>query len=229
MKRLIIALLAGILLITSLAGCTKKDAPTATPPGSENQTAVVQKQDKPGSSLTDVYNIARTNKGASYDMKITMTSPQGGSMTTTSKVWISGNKYRSEMDTMGVKTIVIADGKGDVYMYNPSTNSAMKISAVQASKDKPAGLWAEADVAKFKVLGEETINSQPCLIVSNSDVQGDNKTWINTEIGMPVKSEIKTGDATVAAEFTNIKIGSQPDDLFTLPSGVKIQEMAPKN
>lgn len=228
MKKLILMLLAVMLLITSLVGCTKKDTPT-TPKESESPPAASQKQDNTGSSLTSVYDIARANKGASYDMKITMTSPQGGSMTTTSKVWISGNKYRSEMDTMGVKTIVIADDKGDVYMYNPAANSAMKVPVAQALKDKPAGLWAEADMAKFKVLGEEKINGQQCIIVSNSDIQDDNKIWINTEIGMPIKSEIKTGDAAIASEFTNIKIGPQADDLFILPSGARVQEIAPKN
>ncbi len=228
MKKALLLLVAGMLIISCLAGCSKKESNTVTPSGTESQPAVTQKQDNTGSSLANVYNLARNITGASYEMKTTMTSPQGGSLITNSKIWMSATKYRVEMDTMGVKTVVIGDSKGDVYMYNPATNSAMKLNTAQASKDQPQGLWAGLDMSKYTLLGEETISGQKCIIVRNSEIPADNRTWISTEIGMPIKSEFKSGDATVAAEFTNIKLGAQSDDLFVLPAGAKVQEMAPK-
>ena len=215
MKRIVILIISAALLLFGLNGCDKKETTTTTPAG--NQTPAVNEKASSGEvSLSDIMKKTQEIKGVYYEMKMSMKGPQG-QMTTNAKTWVSGNKMRMEMEMMGTQTITIATGDGTVYVYMPATKTAMKTTAPQ---NESANQWAYKDISKYKVLGREKINGQQCIIVSTDSPA--TKSWIIEEIGMPLKSEVQTAEGLTTAEFTNIKLGPQPDDLFTLPAGTNI-------
>ncbi|HWP96895.1 MAG TPA: DUF4412 domain-containing protein [Syntrophomonadaceae bacterium] len=222
MKKSWILLLAGLLLIawTSVAGCSKKET-TSAPAGNDSKPVVTEKQSSNEGKLAQIMTNVKAMKGVSYEMKSTITSTQG-TMTTTTKAWASGTKARMEMEAMGTKMTTIITGAGDIYMYNAANNTAMKMPA---SKEQIASAWAQKDASKYKILGEEKISGQNCLVITSTDISGDNKTWISEDIGMPLKSEMKTTEGNVVSEFSNIKLGPQSDDLFTLPAGAQVVDM----
>lgn len=220
-KSLVLIILAMFLVAgLGMAGCSKEK--TASP-GRESQPTATQKAggEKGDASLEDLMKSAKNIKGMSYDMVTTMTSPEG-THTSSGKIWISGEKVRIESETAGMKSIMITDNKGDMYMVTDKT--AMKIPAAD-DQTEPANAWADEELDKMKVVGKEKIDGHNCTVVEVTEEGNVTKMWLRQDIGMPVKIESKADNATIVIENKNFKIGAQPDSLFELPAGVQVMEM----
>lgn len=226
MKKSWILVLSVLLIVawTSLSGCSK-NVKTGEPTGSESKPTATENQNTPA-TLADVVKNAQSTaaKGIYMEMNSTVSSSQG-EQKSTAKMWLSGSKMRVETEAMGVKTIMITTGSGDMYVYNPATNTAMKTSAAQAGQNEPSGVWSQDAVNTNKVIGKEKVNGQECIVTSSTATSDENKLWTSIETGLPVKAYIKTGGATMTTEYSNVKIGAQPDNLFTLPANAQISTM----
>lgn len=218
-----LSIIMSILLIAalfSLAGCGKSN--TESTPSDQAKTS-----DKAGTSdpseLQKLFKSSSAVKGFSYDMETTMSGPDGN-MVTTGKYYVSGKKVRMEMETQGMKTIMLYNGGSNAYMYTPATNTAMK---APMPKEKSAGQWAESDedLAKFKVVGHEKMGGYDCLVVTTTEEQSNAKTWLREDNGLPVRIETSQGDNKSVSEFKNYKIGAQADSLFELPAGAKVMDI----
>lgn len=218
-----IAILLSLLLIAallSLAGCSKDKAGEQAA-----STKVTEKTTNSDTSeLEKLFKSANAAKGFSYDMVSTVKGPQG-TMTSQGKLYVSGKKMRMEMETQGMKSIILYNGSGDAYMYIPSTKTAMK---TPMPKEKPADQWAasEQDLTKFKIVDHETIDGVACVVVTTAENEVPVKAWLREDIGLPARMEYGDDTNKTVIEYKNYQVGPQDDSLFNLPAGVQVMDMS---
>lgn len=181
-------------------------------------------------SITGLLNKGKNIPGFSYDYIIEQTG-EGASMKITGKTFISGQKTRNETTIDNHKMIVIADADANVmYNYDPSQNTAMKISLDVNKKggDISTKYTDEANAVKMKVIGTATYEGVKCTIVQiEGDTPGETtKMWLREDYGLPMKIETTMGNGKMTMEYKNMKIGAQPAELFKLPPGVNIMDMS---
>lgn len=219
MRKWVAVLLVIGLMIAGLTGCSSKNESAGT-----NAPAATDTKTNQGSTtdLSSLMKSASQVKGMSFDVVTTITD-KDNTTTSTGKFYMSNGKVRIETEVQGMKMITITKDSGEVYMYNPSTNTAMKITAPQDEPELPTD-WAsaDADVSGLKVVGEENKDGYDCIVVTASD---NSKMWIRKDIGMPVRIESTSADGTMVMEYKNYNIGAQADDLFELPAGAQVMEM----
>lgn len=222
MKRWIVAALVLTLMLSSLAGCAGNKE-EGTPAAS--QTPPAQQQQNVDNRLSDLMKSASQAKHMSFDMVMTI-SGQGQSLNTSGKMYISDEKVRMEMETMGMKMITITNAQGEVYMYNPDAKTAMKITSPQNAAELP-NEWADesGDISKFNVVGEEKKDGHDCLVVTTTEGTDTTKMWLRKDIGMPVRIEQTTSEGPIVIEYKNYQIGPQDNSLFEIPAGTTITTM----
>lgn len=239
MKRLVLLVLFVFTCMVAI-GCDKLPTSKGTPAvPSTTQDVRSTTQDNQSTSqqasgevtLEQLMQAARNVPGMSYEMITTVTTP-AGTRVSSELIWASGKKARMEMDAMGQKFITISTAAGDVYEYNPTTNSATKYTVSQTQQEGQVSYdWANQDPVKYKIIGKETLDGQACTVVTmiGGDNQGENKMWIRNDIGMPVRMEMTKNSGNNAVKMVmenkNFKIGPQPDSLFELPAGVTVSTM----
>jgi outer membrane lipoprotein-sorting protein len=224
MKRWLVVLMVAGLMAASLSGCGSKQPTTNTPatPGTS------QVPTPTGTDLSSIMKSASAVKEMSYDSVTTMTSKQG-TMTSTGKFYLSNGKMRMEMVSSGVKMITIVKSATEVYLYNPATNTAMKLTTSQNKPDLP-NKWAKdsGDTTGYQVLGSESKDGYDCWVVQYTDpanASNTSKMWLRKDIGLPVRVESTTADGTVVMEYSNYNLGAQDSSLFDVPAGAQITTM----
>ncbi|MGI6467486.1 MAG: outer membrane lipoprotein carrier protein LolA [Syntrophomonadaceae bacterium] len=216
MKKWIVALLVLTLMLGSLAGCSSKTEEPGTPAASQTPPAQ-QAADDP---LKDLMESARQVNQMSFD--IVMSSGNASSFSTQGKMYISGEKMRMEMEAMGMKMITITTAQEEVYMYNPDTNTAIKMTAPQEPVELPNEWVADSDAPNWKIVGEEKKDGYDCVVVTSNEDDNLTKMWLRKDIGMPVRVEQTTSEGPIVIEYKNYQIGPQDDSLFEIPAGVDI-------
>ena len=224
-KWLAVLMIAG-LMVAGVAGCGSKSPPTETqtPPGT-NQT---QTQTQTGTDLSSIMKSASGMKQMSFDTVTTLTSG-GQTITSSGKFYMSDAKLRMESEMQGMKSIMITKSPGEVYIYNPATKTAMKITSPQETADLP-NAWAKAsgDTTGYKVLGEEKKDGFDCLVVQYTDpanAASTSKMWLRKDNGLPVRVESASPEGAVVTEYKNYNLGAQDASLFELPAGTQITAM----
>lgn len=222
MKKWIAVLLVVGLMAFGIIGCGSKEQPANAPGTTEKQT---ETQSQGGSDLSSIMQKASQVKGMSFDMVSTITGPEG-TMNTTGKYYMSGEKVRMEAETMGVKVITIGNAQDEFYLYNPDMKTAVKMTTPETDADLP-NAWAKAgeDVSGYTVVGNENKDGYDCMVVTTEEEGCKIKMWLRKDIGMPVRVESTLGDGNILTEFKNYNIGAQPDNLFEIPAGTEITTM----
>ncbi len=223
MRRWLTVVLVGMFMVVGVIGCGSKGQ-TANAPANTTQTQTETKT-QVGSDLSSIMKSASQVKGMSFDMITTVTSSDGKSVVSSGKMYVQDQKVRMEMESMGMKMITLMKTPGEVYMYNPDTKSAMKVTTPQQGAESPNS-WAKesGDTTGMTVAGEEKKDGYDCLVVTVADAD-NTKMWIRKDIGMPVRVESKSNGANIVMEYKNYNLAAQPDSLFELPAGTQITSM----
>lgn len=226
-KKKFVVLLVVMFMVSclGLVGCSKDEATTAPSSQSDQQKSGDTSKSNVDNELAKLMKSAHEVPGMSYEMVSTITS-EGQTMTSTSKMWMSKEKMRMETETNGMKSIMITNAKGEFFMYDEASNTAMKMSDTE-DQDQFADQWAEdeSDLDNMKIVGQEKLDGYNCVVVSVTDMENDTKMWLRKDIGMPVKVESKMEDGSMVIEYKNYKIGAQADSLFQVPAGAQIMDM----
>ncbi len=165
--------------------------------------------------------LAQAPQPFSADMKLT-----GKGVSSTGKLFSSGDKVRMEMTAMGRSSITIADNvKKMAWVLMPDQKMYMEMSTENAQKKgpgyrnyNPANPCEGLANTTCQKVGTETVNGELCdKWVFTSKGNGPNlTTWISKANGIPIKSVTADG-ATM--ELSNIKFGAQSASLFEVPAG----------
>lgn len=148
-------------------------------------------------------------------------------MDMTSKVFVTPDKERNEMEMMGMKNIsIMRRDKKLTWMLMPMQHTYME-HPFGAAADKQHENPDDYNYELTKV-GEETMNGFPCekskLIVTKPDgTKMGGFIWTSVKERIPVKmdalAKMEGKTMRFKLELSDIKIGPQPADLFEIPEG----------
>ncbi|MDD4238391.1 MAG: outer membrane lipoprotein-sorting protein [Desulfotomaculaceae bacterium] len=224
MKRSVLfsLLLALLLALFSLMGCGGDKENSSQPTG--GQTAAKDTTQDVDDSIASLFAKGKQIEGMSYDF--IMTSQD---MTVNSKVWMEGNKIKTDSVMEGQNIITIVDGD-TFYTYFPEEHRAMKMTPDQQSGQKtetPADFTEDADTSpdKYKVVETTVYEGVECkvVVVTSADGKEQSKMWVRRDYGIPIRIELTDlSEGKTVIEFKNLKIGKQQADTFQLPAGVEV-------
>lgn len=224
MKKKLLALFTMVLFILfSLAGCgggEKKDS-GGQPAGGKPAATQPAKEENLGGLLSKGKNV----EGLYYEYKVTAKD-----MTMTGKMWLAGNKMKTEAQAEGQKVVTIFDGE-TYYTYMPDQNMAIKITADKSNKvSTPVDYTKDADTRpdKYKLLETVVYEGVKCkvVMVTGPDGKEQMKMWVHEEYGIPLRVELTETDGSKSVlEYKNLKVGPQTPETFKLPAGVQVTDM----
>lgn len=138
----------------------------------------------------------------------------------TGKIFSKQDRFRMEMTAEGQQMITITRAdKKVVWHIMPQQSTYMEMPFNPNSKQAPK-TEIKGEIER-KLVGSENIDGHPTkkYLVTYKEGPVTEKVyqWMATDINFP----IKTADLNNrwVQEFKNVKIGSQPDKLFEVPSG----------
>lgn len=148
-----------------------------------------------------------------------------GGMKSTGKIYYKQDKFRMDMKTPQEMITITRMDKKVVWNIMPKEKMYMELPLNM--KNKPIVEEKFEGEIDRKFIGNENVNGHPTkkYLITYKTAEITNKIyqWWATDINFPVKSSAVDGSWT--QEYKNIKIGSQPDSLFELPSGYKKFQM----
>ena len=154
------------------------------------------------------------------ELSATIVSTSAG-QTTTMKVYMKPDKYRTDHEAAGSSTIVRRD-LNKVWMIMKGQKAYMEMPGGTDEQIKTAEEKVKGEVSRKKV-GNETIDGHPSIkyeVTAKVDANVvQTYQWWATDLNFPVKTAAING--SWAMEYRNIKLGKQADSLFEVPSGYK--------
>lgn len=222
MRKVLVVLFLLILAVSiSLSGCGSKEADLPEP--AANGDSAPEETEE---NLADIILRGKQVQSMSYEYVLTM---PGANME--GKVWLQGNKMKSEMILEGLTVITIFDGDdGAVYTYYPGENQAMKIQGEKSEQmaDSPLDYTESVDVDIAVIAESVTLDGVRCKVVTmpGEGDEGTTKMWIREDYGIPVRIETSLPEGgNMVMEYKNIKIEPLPAGTFQLPAGVEIMDL----
>mgnify|MGYP001215989467 CR=1 FL=1 len=213
-----------VVAMLSLVGCSG---------GNENSSKAASQAASNGAgqgavdeSVSGLFAKGKQVEGMSYDYILTF---NGSSVN--SKVWVEGDKVKTDSIVEGQNIISIVDGD-TFYTYFPAENRAMKMTVAAGQKngektETPIDFIEDADNRpdQYKIVETTMYDGVECKVVVVTDAYGkeQSRMWVRTDYGIPVRIEsVDPNGGKTIMEFKNLKIGKLPADTFQLPAGVEI-------
>ena len=173
-----------------------------------------------GQELTEVY----------YEMEIR--SP--GFDTTTGKIWLKGDRMKSESQMMGESFVMIYDVDA-IYMLEPADKTAVKMP-MEMGLDEMMDPITMGEVTEgvdeetLEYQGREEYEGVLCHVVLSTEHEYDMQTkmWLHPDYGFPMKVEGISDDPEeqYVMEISNFEVGNVSDGVFEIPSDYEIVDMA---
>jgi outer membrane lipoprotein-sorting protein len=164
-----------------------------------------------------------------------MTTSKGVFVT---KVWIKGNRKRTETDRPSGQEIDIIQGSIYIQIF-PDLGIARKLSLATGAGSStmppmPANLGGGKSKGKdgketedSRPIGTETVANLPCKVYEIKREDGCvTRVWISDILPFPVKwEEDEKHEGKFSYEIRNLKVSADiPDDLFEVPADVKLMD-----
>lgn len=156
------------------------------------------------------------------DLSADMVVLSDGRTMETSKIYVSGARSRMESSMMGGFTSIVRRDRGVVWMLYPARKQYTErpLDAKIAAQDpasEPPGL-----ISKEKI-GVDTVGGHPCTVyrmkvAAPGGRQLTTTACVSESLGLSLRSEV----AGIVSELRNIRLGSQPANLFEIPSGFQL-------
>lgn len=172
-------------LLTCLTGCGGGKKETGGEPAPAKSS---ERQETGEEPLAEVFAKGKKIEGMSYEYILTMPT---GKMT--GKVWMQGEKMRTEGTVSGQRIVTIVDGETNtVYTYYPDQNRAVKLSAGEQGEEtqSPTDYVENTDPAAAKVLETTVYDGVKCRVVL---------------VQSPDGSEVKSGCARITGFPSGLK------------------------
>ncbi len=173
-----------------------------------------------GQELTEVY----------YEMEVT--SP--GFDTTRGKIWLKGDRMKSESQMMGENFVMIYDVDA-IYMLEPADKTAVKMPMEMGIDEMMDPITVgevteDMDEETLEYLGREEYEGILCHVVLSTDQEYDiqTKMWLHPDYGFPMKVEGLSDDPEeqYVMKISNFEVGNVSDSVFQIPSDYEIVDMA---
>ena len=138
--------------------------------------------------------------------------------TMNSRIYVAGDRMRTEMDVRDAYQIVRQDLKKSwLVMPGKDQYMEMKLDPQSVPQERMRG-----EISR-KQIGKETIDGHPTEKYEVTYREGGktlkSHQWVATDIKFPIKAAALDGSWTM--EYRNIKMGKQPTSLFEVPKGYR--------
>lgn len=229
-------------VIMMASGCSKKEDSGEA----QNQNEEAEKSDQKSEKtleelkgeLKEIVEKQKTSNGYYYEYSVESEYSEGEKSQTRMKMWQQGEKIRTEVvDSEGnTISIMIQDMENDeLYMYDAQQNIAYRQKGIseegsetaegeEVSPDEDIDWDGVVNIEDDKVDGRAAKR-----IIINDSQEGqsfESRMWIDEQTGIVIKMEsYMEGKLVSQFKVENIKSGPFDDDVFKLPSGVKIIDM----
>lgn len=141
--------------------------------------------------------------------------------TTTAKMYSKTEKFRTEMKSPEDVIVITRIDKKVIWNIMPKQKMYMEMPLNMNMRNKPRVEEKMEGEVDRKHVGNETVDGHPAkkylITYKLTNKQEQVYQWWATDINFPVKTSAV--DGSWVQEFKNIKMGSQPDSLFEVPSG----------
>lgn len=149
-----------------------------------------------------------------------------GGMVTKGKIYVKGQKTRTEMENGGVT--IMDMGAKKTYVLQPAMQAYFDMSG-NMDVDKVQNSEEElAKIAKKERLGSEKVGGIECdkyLITYHDKSMGKITQWHAKKYNYPIKIVYSGSQGEMTTEYQNIKEGGVSDSLFTVPKGYQKMQM----
>ena len=147
------------------------------------------------------------------------------------KLYVKGSKIREEI-SLGRKQIVITRrDKKLVWTLDPVSKTYMKVTgAIIRGLNDPTARARIKKIGVAKPITKEKVNGYLCekrQWVTKGAPRTTLTEWVSRELGIAVRTEIKSPGSARLIEYKNIKIEKVPDSLFEIPKGYKSRTPPP--
>ncbi|MDD2671099.1 MAG: hypothetical protein PHG91_08560 [Syntrophales bacterium] len=159
-------------------------------------------------------------KAEAQEFSATVVSTSAG-QSFTSKVYMKPGKFRTDNEAAGTSVVARKD-LGKVWMIMKSQNTYMETPEAADEQISAAGDKVKGEVSRKKI-GSETVGGHPSAKYEVT-AKVDGKAvqiyqWWATDVNLPVRTA--AADGSWVMEYRDVRLGSQPDSLFEIPSGYK--------
>lgn len=155
---------------------------------------------------------------AEFSADTVMTHKKG---VTTAKIYSKTEKFRTEMKSPEEVIVITRIDKKVIWNIMPKQKMYMEMPLKMNMRNKPRVEEKFEGETDRKHVGNETVDGHPAkkylITYKLNNKQEQVYQWWATDINFPVKNAAV--DGSWVQEFKNIKMGSQPDSLFEVPSG----------
>jgi outer membrane lipoprotein-sorting protein len=234
-KPSILIVLACLVVITGLSGCTEQDSSTKTIAGETSTSSEIlnQQQIQEPETLEAILNNSATIESIYYEITTDMSIPEIGKQTATIKIWQKKPYFKEEITSsaggMSTSISVIQRPEG-TFLYHTDLNQYLltteDISSVSASlqyfDNDMIMMYMEDDIlSNFET---EIIDGKQATIIQYSPMQDEGsiniKLWIWTEKGLPLKAQIDMTLEEISMDmefrFSNYSFQEIPDGTFDI-------------
>ena len=224
MKNIYIYALVAIVVIAGVVWFVLQDTETEQIPEYKEEVTIKDSELDTVDPL-EMLRKAKEIEYIRYDSEMTF---PGGERT--SKVWISGTNMRMEVETQGQEVVILIDeSTGEATFYMPTEGFATKMNIRESEMGQEKSMidhTIELLGSDYKVVGTERVDGKNCLVVEYEDEFSSGTMWIWTTYGLPIKMEIQTSEGTTTVIAKNINFSSFSEDVFQLPAGIQVTDMA---
>jgi hypothetical protein len=186
----------------------------------------------PAEEVTDPLANAPTQ----YSADLVVTRKAGPQTPMTMKVYVDGNKRRTDQGTAAGNIIILRGDLSKRYVLTPSSKTYMEAALDPRMLESPND-WAKRMGLVHEKVGTEDVNGETCDKYSYASdpkktAAGQNKPmmpatrtitgfiWVGQKSHMLLKSE----NEVTSAEWKNVKVGPPDASVFELPADYKKQE-----
>jgi len=115
-----------------------------------------------------------------------------------------------------------------MYLYQPQQKMATKLpyDDEDGQFSNPLDEQEEVDEENAVYVGKEKIDGKNCLVYEMTAEDAKSKMWVWEDNGMPLRIESESEGEKVVVEYSNVKVGDIDDNMFKLPAGTQIMDMA---
>lgn len=222
------------MMLTACGG--EADAPAEPPeqdlpdePAGNGNGDAAPGEDMDEAALEELFRAVGTLDEFSYEMRVTSAEGEGF----VSRIWMKGDRMRTETEMDGASFITIYD-QNAVYTMDVQERIAYIMPLEMGMDDSLDSFTAddfigEVDAGQWEDLGADTVNGLPARMVRIREPEYDSVTtlWLHAEYGFPLRVET-TGDDLddgFTMEVTRFQVGQVSDDMFKVPDGYQIIDM----
>jgi hypothetical protein len=185
------------------------------------------------SALAEEASDPLANAPTQYSADLVVTRKAGPSTPMTVKVYVDGNKRRTDQEASGGNIVILRGDLSKRYLLTPTSKTYVEGPLDPRMLESPTE-WAKRMGIVHEKVGTEDVNGEPCdkYRYSLDSKNGQNKPtmpamhpvtgfiWVGQTTHLLVKSE----NAGSTAEWKNIKLGPPDASLFELPPDYKKSE-----